>query len=106
MVDYARTYGNQLAARYVVRSLGVPDELLAASEAANPELDWDSVVHALDGVFLQHGGSMAQLSFLRSPQDGLDGQTPLEALVEAGGPSRVCIAARAFADSANAGVLG
>ncbi len=99
MVLHEKTYDDQLAARGVVRSLNVSDEVLAESEKANPNLNWEAVVRALDGVFLHHGGSIGQLSFLRTPQEMLDGLTPVEALIERGGPAQVCLAARAFADS-------
>lgn len=100
MVLLEKTFADQQAARRVVRCLGVPDAALVASEVANPELDWEAVVRALDGVFLNHGGSMGQLGFLRTPQEALRGLTPVEALAERGGPVEVCRAARAFAVSA------
>lgn len=84
------------AARQVVRSLGVSEARIRQAEQANPGLDWLSVMYALDGVFLSHGGAMGQVSFLRSPSPSLDGRTPLEAMGEPDGPHEICHAARAF----------
>lgn len=70
--------------------------MLDAAEAANPGLEWQRVVNALDRVFLSHGGAMGQVSFLHSPSSILNGRTPLEAIAEPDGPSKICDAARAF----------
>ena len=90
---------DQWAARRLVRSLGVSDEILVATERANPGLDWTRVVHALDRVFLSHGGCMGQALFLRERQTFLNGDTPLEVLAQVGGPEKVCEAASVFARS-------
>lgn len=97
MVVLEKTFIQQQAARKLVRSLGVPDRVLEGSDAANGGVDWGAVVRALDGVFLNHGGSMGQVAFLRARHRALRGQTPVEALVDIGGPEQVCRAAQAFA---------
>src|SRR5947209_4419113 len=97
MVTIDPTFAEQHAARQFVRSLGVPDATLCESERANPGTDWRTVLHALDGVFLRHGGPMGQVRFLRMPHDSLQGQTPVEILSTVGGPANVCRAARLFA---------
>lgn len=97
MVMLESTFIQQQAARRLVRALGVPDKVLEATHAANAGVDWEALVHALDGVFLNHGGSMGQVSFLRARHRVLGGQTPIEALAGVGGPEQVCHAAQAFA---------
>jgi len=99
VVEIADKQLDQWAARRLVRSLGASEKVLVATERANPGLDWTRVVHALDRVFLSHGGCMGQALFLRKRQTFLNGDTPLEALAEVGGPEKVCEAARVFARS-------
>jgi len=88
---------DQWAARRFVRSLGVSDEILSETQKTNPDLDWLSLVYALDRVFLTYGGTMAQSRFFREAQDSLSGNAPIEVLAAAGGPTRVCEAAHVFA---------
>lgn len=90
----------QWAARAFVRSLGASEGVLAQSEKANPNLDWMVLIQALDQIFLAYGSSMGQALFMRQRQTVLAGDTPLEALTEAGGPARVCRAAHVFAATA------
>src|SRR5215218_1901038 len=96
MVIVSRSLFVQQRARRIVRSFGIEDRLLDAAEAANPGLEWQQVVNALDRVFLSHGGAMGQVSFLHSPSQTLTGRTPLEAIAEPEGPSKIRDAARAF----------
>lgn len=91
-------------ARCVVRSLGVPDDVLHAAETANPKLDWRPIMYALDRVFLSHGGGMGQVLFLRERHAELCDMTPIEVLGQPGGPSRLCRAARSFARSGRSSV--
>jgi hypothetical protein len=91
---------DQWAARRFVHSLGASECVLDQSEAANPDLDWMTVIQALDRVFLSHGSTMGQALFMRERQVALSGDTPLEALTEVGGPARVCRAAHIFAATA------
>jgi hypothetical protein len=91
---------DQWGARRFVRSLGVSEEILTMSERANPGIDWLTLIYALDRVFLSYGGTMAQARFLRERQPALAGETPVKALIEAGGLTKVCRAAHAFAAAA------
>jgi Protein of unknown function (DUF2384) len=88
---------DQWGARRFVRSLGVSDDVLTQSERANPGMDWLTLIYALDRVFLSYGGTMAQAQFLRERQPALAGETPIAALTEAGGLTKVCHAAHVFA---------
>lgn len=90
-------FEERYVARSVVRSLGVSDDIIFAAEDANPQLDWQAIVYALDGVFLTYGGAMGQVLFLRERHVELSYKTPVEVLVEPGGPARLCKAARSFA---------
>jgi hypothetical protein len=99
MVIVKENLYREQAARQVVRSLGVSEARVRASERVNPGLDWLAFTYALDRVFLSHGGAIGQVTFLRSPSQTLDGRTPLEAITEPDGPRRICRAARAFSTS-------
>jgi hypothetical protein len=90
---------DQAVARQILTSLEVSGGVLDAAEAANPGLDWFTVVYALDGVFLSHGGGMGQYGFLHKPSPELEGRTPVEALSQPGGPEAVCGAAHAFSEA-------
>jgi len=97
MVVIAEEQRDQWFARRAICSLGVGEGVLRAAEDANPDLDWLTVVYALDGIFTARGGAMAQVRFLRAHQTTLSGETPLDVLPRPGGPSRVCRAAREYA---------
>ncbi len=99
MVVIRQEQRDNWAARRTVRSLGVGNATLKAAERANPGLDWQKIVHSLDGVFLAHGGGAGQVHFLRARQETLGGRTPLEVLPQPGGPERLRQAARIFAAS-------
>jgi Protein of unknown function (DUF2384) len=99
MVVVDESLHDQLTARRLIRSLGVSDGIIDDAERANPGLDWLSILHALDGIFLSYGGAMGQVLFLRAPQPALDGRTPLEAIVNADGARVFCQAARLFAST-------
>lgn len=100
MVVITEAQQRQWAARRVVEDLGASSGRLDAADRANPGLDWLAMVWALDRVFLAYGGSVAQAHFLASPSLVLDGQTPLEALVEPEALERVRQAAHSFAAQA------
>jgi hypothetical protein len=99
MVVIERHQEQCFGARRFVRALGASERTLRESERANPGVDWLRVLHALDRVFVSHGGSMGQATFLRQRQVTLSGQTPLETLTRSGGPEQVCRAARIYAST-------
>jgi hypothetical protein len=96
MVVITRELLEQQAGRRLVRSLGVHERDLHAAERINGGVDWAAMMYSLDRVFLRCGGPMGQVKFLRESHDELGGQTAYEALLEPGGPARVCRAASQF----------
>lgn len=80
--------------REFLRRPGLAEEVLEVAEMANPEVNWVTLVWALDVIFLGYGGTSAQAAFLRAPQTELGGATAAEVLARPGGFEEVCEAAR------------
>lgn len=97
MVVATDRFAKAATSRHLMQCMGVPHGVLRQTEMAHPDLDWRSLVAALDCVFVARGGGAAQSWFWRQRYPELEGMTPIEALPGTHGPERVRQAAVGFA---------
>src|SRR4051812_40262746 len=100
MVCLHPQFAEHQAARRMIVSMGVPADVVEATETAHPDVAWRDILRSLDGVFMSRGGSMGQMWFMRERHAELQGRTPVEALPGPDGPLKIRLAARAFTNRA------